>query len=196
MYGDLRLEGRRAARCARGAGARDLRRLVLEDASAGATDRLGAGNGPVVDRIVSEKQNDDMTSATLTQLIGRPFLAEVATRSTSSSRSDSIASAGRRSWRRRASARRRRELAAPRAEPMWVALGQGLDERDLYEEAAARGWPASRWRRDARATARDVHAALVQLPRPEDLREGGRRLAVAIRSGAPRRASPRGAPIT
>ena len=80
---------------------------------------------------------------------------------------------------------------------MWLALGQGLDERDLYEEAVSQG-----------VAFLPGGAAMPERPRetfmrlsfsyldPDELREGVRRLAVAIRA-VRRAARPREAlPIT
>ena len=200
VYGDLRLEGDDLP---------PLRAIAPEHViyvdsfskSLSSGLRIGwvAATGAVVDRIVSEKQNDDMTSATLTQLIGARFLAEgayekhleFAIRFHRERREALLAALGQHldgvaSWSRPAGGAH-----------VWLALGQGLDERDLYEEAVSQG-----------VAFLPGGAAMPERPRetfmrlsfsyldPEELREGVRRLAVAIRA-VRRAARPREAlPIT
>jgi 2-aminoadipate transaminase len=160
--------------------------------SSGLRTGWAVASGPVLERIAQQKRNDDMTSATLPQLIAAGFLAD----------------GGWEPQRRRAIEfhRERRDailtaigdflegVAAPLHHPLggghvWVGLDEPLEERRLYAEAVRHGvnfMPAG--------------ASMPERPRetfmrlsysyldPAQLREGVRRLGGAIR--ALRRAEP------
>jgi DNA-binding transcriptional MocR family regulator len=161
--------------------------------------RLGwaVATGPILDRIVREKRNDDMASATLPQMLGERFLAQgwydehlPDAIEFHRERRDALLAAleehltGLATWER--------PLGGAHA---WLALRDPLDERDLYAEAVRQG-----------TTFLPGGAAMVERPRgtymrvsfgylgPDELREGVRRLAAAIRtvrgSARPREALP------
>jgi DNA-binding transcriptional MocR family regulator len=198
IYGDLRLEGDELP---------PLRAMAPEHViyvdsfskNVAPGMRLGwaAATGPVLDRIVREKRNDDMASGTLPQLIGARFLAEGsydqhlpgAIEFHRERRDAVLAALGERleglaTWER--------PLGGAHA---WLELRDPLDERDLYAEAVRQG-----------TTFLPGGAAMVERPRgtymrvsfaylrPDELREGVRRLAAAVRtvrgSTRPREAMP------
>jgi 2-aminoadipate transaminase len=198
IYGDLRLEGDALP---------PLRAMAPEHViyvdsfskNVAPGMRLGwaVATGPVLDRIVREKRNDDMASATLPQLIGARFVAE-------GSYDEHLPGAIEFHRERRdtllAALEEHLEGLATWERPLggahtWLALRDPLDERDLYAEAVRQG-----------TTFLPGGAAMVERPRgtfmrvsyaylaPDELREGIRRLAVAIRavrgSARPREALP------
>ncbi len=144
-----------------------------------------AASGPVLDRIIAEKRDDDAHCATLPQQVSARFLAE---------------------GRYPAQLARARELYRPRRDALlealedemsglasyqrpsagghvWVTLDQARDDEELYRAALAGG-----------VSYTPGPAMLVQAPRatqlrlsfsalaPEQLREGVRRLARAVRA--------------
>ena len=198
IYGDLRLEGDELP---------PLRAMAPDhviyvdsfskNVSPGMRLGWAVATGPILDRIVREKRHDDMASATLTQMIGARFLAEGSydehlpdAIEFHRERRDALLAAleehltGLATWER--------PLGGAHA---WLALRDPLDERDLYAEAVREG-----------TTFLPGGAAMVERPRntymrvsfgylaPDELREGVRRLAAAIRtvrgSARPREALP------
>jgi DNA-binding transcriptional MocR family regulator len=200
VYGDLRLDGDELP---------PLRALAPDHViyvdsfskSVSAGLRLGwvAATGPVVDRIVREKRGADMTGPTLTQLIGARFLAAGGYEE---HLVDAIAFHRERRQALLAALGDYLDGVATWSRPLggahlWVALGGGIDERDLYEEAVSQG-----------VAFLPGGAAMPERPRetfmrlsfsylaPDEIREGVRRLAVAVRA-VRRAARPREAmPIT
>lgn len=156
-------------------------------------------SGPVLERIAREKSNDDMTSATLPQLIAAGVLAD---------------GPGYREQLARATDfhRERRDVllaaveshldgvARPAFQPLggghvWLRLLEGLDERRLYATAVSEGvnfMPGSAAMPE-RVSETFMRISFSYLD-PDQLREGVRRLGVAIRSvqraGRPARAMP------
>jgi 2-aminoadipate transaminase len=153
--------------------------------------RIGwvAASGPVLDRIVREKRNDDMHSATLTQLVAARFLAE-------GGYAAQLATAVE-FYRERYQAlieavEQHLGAVATPVPPLggghlWLRFREPLDERDLYAEAVRQG-----------VTFLPGGAMMVERPRathirlsfgyldPDDLREGARRLAAAVGAVRPR----------
>jgi 2-aminoadipate transaminase len=186
VYGDLRLDG---------AALPPLRAMAPEHViyvdsfskSASAGLRLGwvAATGPVIDRIVGEKRDDDMTSPSLTQLIGARFLAD-------GGYEGHLVDAIEFHRERRAALLGALgdylDGVATWSQPLggahvWVALGGEVDERDLYEEAVGQGVAflpggAAMPERPRETFMRLSYSYLA----PDELREGVRRLAVAIRA--------------
>jgi DNA-binding transcriptional MocR family regulator len=162
--------------------------------------RMGwvAASGPVLDRILREKRNDDMAGVTLAQLVIARYLAggeygalvEGAIRF-HQERCEALLGAVDKHLRGLATSTRPRGGAH-----MWLELGDRLDERDLYAEARRHG-----------VTFLPGAAMVPQRPRttcmrlsycylsPEQLDEGVRRLAAAIRSVRRARPAREAAPI-
>ncbi len=148
-----------------------------------------SASGPALDRIVREKRNDDMNSATLTQLIAARFLsagsyADQVERAVAfyRQRRDALVDAVERHMERVAS------LSRPHGGGhLWLTFRDPLDERDLYDEAVRQG-----------VTFLPGGAMMAERPRtthirlsfgyldPDELREGVRRLGVAVRAVRPR----------
>jgi DNA-binding transcriptional MocR family regulator len=148
-----------------------------------------AASGPVLDRIVHEKRNDDMHSATLTQLVAARYLAD-GHYDAQIERSISF-------YRERcetlvAAVERHLEPVAGFVRPLggghlWLTFRDPLDERDLYDEAVRQG-----------VTFLPGGAMMAERPRtthirlsfgyldPDELEEGVRRLATAVRAVRPR----------
>jgi 2-aminoadipate transaminase len=199
VYGDLRFEGASLPSLR----AEAPEHVIYVDSfskSVGGGLRLGwvAASGPVTDRIVREKRNDDMHSASLTQLIGARFLADGHYERHIEQAVDF--------YRERcdvlvAAVERELEPIASVSRPLggghlWVTLDEPLDERVLYREAVS----------DYGVSFLPGGAMMPERPRrthmrisfgfldPDQLTEGARRLAVAIRavrrSGRPARAEP------
>jgi len=148
-----------------------------------------AASGPVLDRIVHEKRNDDMHSPTLTQLVAARFLAE-GHYQPQVDRAISF-------YRERcetllAAVERHLDPATTFVRPLggghlWLTFRDALDERDLYDEAVRQG-----------VTFLPGGAMMAERPRtthirlsfgyldPDELDEGVRRLAVAVRAVRPR----------
>jgi DNA-binding transcriptional MocR family regulator len=144
-------------------------------------------SGPVLARIAAEKQNDDMTGPTLPQLIATDFISD------REGYQRQIESAKdfhrlRRAALGEAIDRQLAGLATPLHEPLggahfWLRLDEPLDERALYAEAIRNGvnfMPGSA------ATPEPPFETHIRLSfsylEPEQLREGVRRLGVAIRA--------------
>jgi DNA-binding transcriptional MocR family regulator len=199
VYGDLRFEGESLPPLRADA----PEHVIYVDSfskSVGGGLRLGwvAASGPVTDRIVREKRNDDMHSASLTQLIGARFLAGGHYERHIEQAADF--------YRERcdalvAAVDRELEPIASVTRPLggghlWVTLDEPLDERVLYREAVSSygvsflPGGAMMPERPRRTHMRLSYGFLD----PEQLAEGARRLAVAIRamrrSGRPARAVP------
>jgi 2-aminoadipate transaminase len=148
-----------------------------------------AASGPVLDRIVHEKRNDDMQSPTFTQLVAARFFADghyapQLQRAISfyRERCDTLLAA----------VERHLEPVATVIHPLggghlWLTFRDALDERDLYDEAVRQG-----------VTFLPGGAMMAERPRvthvrlsfgyldPDELTEGVRRLAVAVRAVRPR----------
>ena len=148
-----------------------------------------AASGPVLDRIVHEKRNDDMHSATLTQLVAARFLAEghygpQIERATAyyRERCDALIAA----------VERHLEPVVSFVRPLggghvWLTFRDALDERDLYDEAVRQGvtfLPGGAMMAE-RPRATHVRLSFGYLD-PDELAEGVRRLAVAVRAVRPR----------
>jgi DNA-binding transcriptional MocR family regulator len=157
-----------------------------------------AASGPVLDRIIVEKRRDDIHSATLTQLATAGFLAAGAypaqlaqARELYRERRDVMLAALDHELGDRA------EFGRPRGGGhVWVTVRRPVDEAQLYREALAAG-----------VTFVPGSAMLIERPRatqfrlsfgladPEQIREGVRRLARALRSLALRAPQRRSLPI-
>jgi 2-aminoadipate transaminase len=146
-------------------------------------------SGPVLDRIVHEKRNDDMHSATLTQLVAARFLADGHYES-QIERAISF-------YRERCDAllgavESHLERVATFVRPLggghlWLTFHDPLDERDLYDEAVRQGvtfLPGGAMMAE-RPRATHIRLSFGYLD-PDELREGVRRLAVAVRAVRPR----------
>lgn len=148
-----------------------------------------SASGPVLDRIIREKRNDDMHSATFTQLVAARFL-EAGHYQPQMKRAISF-------YRERcdvllAAVERHLGPVATFVRPLggghvWLTFRDALDERDLYDEAVRQG-----------VTFLPGGAMMAERPRtthirlsfgyldPDELVEGVRRLAVAVRAVRPR----------
>lgn len=143
-------------------------------------------SGPVLERIAQEKRTDDMTSATLPQLIAADFLAggfyDAQVRS-----SIDFHRTGRDAMLA-AIAEHLDGLAEPVHYPLggghvWLRLGEALDERLLYGEAVQNG---VNFVPGGAAMPSRPDETLMRLSfsflEPDELREGVRRLGLAIRA--------------
>src|SRR3954452_11899748 len=148
-----------------------------------------SASGPVLDRIVHEKRNDDMHSATLTQLVAARFFADghyqpQIERSISfyRERCDALIAA----------VENHLEPIATFVRPLggghlWLTFRDPLDERDLYDEAVRQGvtfLPGGAMMAE-RPRATHIRLSFGYLD-PEEMTEGVRRLAVAVRAVRPR----------
>jgi 2-aminoadipate transaminase len=148
-----------------------------------------AASGPVLERIVREKRNDDIHSATLTQLVAARFLAdggydEQMERAVPfyKERHDALLAA----------VESHLEPVATVSRPsggghLWLTFRDALDERDLYDEAVRQGvtfLPGGAMMAE-RPRATHIRLSFGYLE-PDDLAEGVRRLAVAVRAVRPR----------
>jgi 2-aminoadipate transaminase len=159
-----------------------------------------AASGPVLDRIAREKAKADLHGPVLPQLVAARFLAG--------------GGLGRQLERARAFYRAGAEALLPGlrealagtdaaiSEPrggghVWIDLGPGASERELYAEALRRGvsfLPGS-----AATVGRSPHAALrvsFCFLGHEELREGARRLGEAVRAVAGSRPARQAVPVT
>lgn len=198
VYGDLRFEGERVA---------PLRALAPEHViyvdslskNVGSGLRIGwaVASGPVLERIVREKRNDDMATPTLPQLIAAAFLAEgeyerhleriipvhrercEALLEAIDSELGPVAS-----------------VIPPRGGGhVWVTLDDRLDEQTLYAEAIRQGvsFHPGGAALPTRPTATSMRLSFSLLSTGE-IREGVRRLGRAVRAvrgmGRPAKAMP------
>jgi 2-aminoadipate transaminase len=148
-----------------------------------------SASGPVLERIVREKRNDDMHSATITQLVAARFIAGGAYRAQIEravafyrERCDALVAAVERQLS--PVARVSRPLGGGH---VWLTFRDPLDERDLYDEAARQGvtfLPGGAMMAE-RPRATHIRLSFGYLD-PDELREGVRRLAVAVRAVRPR----------
>jgi DNA-binding transcriptional MocR family regulator len=153
--------------------------------------RIGwiSASGPVLERIVREKRNDDIHSATLAQLVAARFLADggYATQLERAiefyrERHDVLVDA----------VERHLAAAVTVGRPLggghlWLTFRDALDERDLYDEAVRQGvtfLPGGAMMPE-RPRATHVRLSYGYLD-PDELTEGVRRLAVAVRAVRPR----------
>lgn len=190
VYGLLRFEGKDA---------RPLRAMLpghvvyLSSLSKAVSPGMRTGwisaSGPVLDAIVREKRNDDMQSATMTQLVAARFLAEKSYTHQLERAVDF--------YRERRDAlldavERHLERSATFVHPLggghlWVTFRDPVDERDLYDEAVRQGvtfLPGGAMMPE-RPRATHVRLSFGYL-HPDELAEGVRRLAVAVRAVRPR----------
>jgi DNA-binding transcriptional MocR family regulator len=189
VYADLRFEGRDPGPLR----ARDPSHVIYVDSlsktvAPGLRTGWIAASGPVVDRIIAEKRDDDTQSATLTQQVAARFLADGCYPS-------QIARA-RELYRRRRDALLEsldsemaglssflRPTAGGHA---WVTLHQARDDEQLYRSALAAGVSyvpgAAMLVERPRATHMRLSFSSVT---PELMRDGVRRLAGAIRAQPP-----------
>ena len=148
-----------------------------------------SASGPVLDRIVHEKRNDDMHSATMTQLVAARFFADghyqpQIARSISFYRERCEALV--------AAVERHLKPATTFIPPLggghlWLTFREALDERDLYDEAVRQGvtfLPGGAMMAE-RPRATHIRLSFGYLD-PAELAEGVRRLAVAVRAVRPR----------
>src|SRR5215208_1426295 len=148
-----------------------------------------AASGPVFERIIREKRNDDIHSATITQLVAARFLADGGYPKQLEraipfyrERHDALLAA----------VERHLGPAATPARPLggghlWLTFRQPLDERDLYDEAVRQGvtfLPGGAMMAE-RPRATHIRLSCGYLD-PDELTEGVRRLAVAVRAVRPR----------
>jgi 2-aminoadipate transaminase len=199
VYGDLRFEGQ-ALPPLRAEAPEHVIYVDSFSKSVGGGLRLGwvTASGPVADRIVREKRNDDMHSPSLTQLICARFLA-------AGHYERHVGNAIEFYRERRdallAAVQRDLEPVASVVPPLggghlWVTLDSPLDERALYREAVeSHGVSFLPGGAMLPERPRRTHMRLsFGFLDPDQLAEGTRRLAVAIRamrrSGRPARAVP------
>ena len=150
---------------------------------------LVAASGPVLERIVREKRNDDIHSSTFTQLVAARFLADGGYEDQMEraipfyrERHDALLAA----------VERHLEPVATVSRPtggghLWLTFGDDLDERDLYDEAVRQGvtfLPGGAMMAE-RPRATHIRLSFGYLE-PDQLAEGVRRLAVAVRAVRPR----------
>ena len=148
-----------------------------------------SASGPVFERIVREKRNDDIHSATLTQLVAARFLSdggypEQVGRAVGfyRERHDVLLEAVEQHFDRVATVSR--PLGGGH---LWLTFRDALDERDLYDEAVRQGvtfLPGGAMMAE-RPRATQIRLSYGYLE-PDELREGVRRLAVAVRAVRPR----------
>jgi 2-aminoadipate transaminase len=186
VYGDLRFAGERLP---------PLRTLAPEHViyvdslskSVGSGLRTGwvVATGPVLDRIVREKRNDDMTSPTLPQLIAARFLAAGEYERhleriipIHRERCEALIEAIESELGTIASASRPQGGAH-----VWVRLHDRLDEQVLYAEAVRQGVSfhpgGAAMPERPRSTSMRLSFGLLS---PDEIREGVRRLARAVRT--------------
>lgn len=193
IYGDLRFEGTDSGSLRAEAPAH----VIYCDSfskTVGGGLRAGwvAASGPVLERIIAEKRNDDIQSPTLTQLIVARYLASGAY--------PGQAERAREHYRRGLEAttealEREFGALAQWVEPLggghlWVTLDLPIDERQLADEALRRGVAFAPGGAIRTERSRDLSLRLsFGYVEPEQIREGVRRLATAaetVRSRAPR----------
>jgi DNA-binding transcriptional MocR family regulator len=148
-----------------------------------------AASGPVLERIVREKRNDDIHSSTFTQLVAARFLADGGYDEQMEraipfyrERHDALLTA----------VERHLEPVATVSKPtggghLWLTFRDALDERDLYDEAVRQGvtfLPGGAMMAE-RPRATHLRLSFGYLE-PDELAEGVRRLAVAVRAVRPR----------
>jgi 2-aminoadipate transaminase len=153
--------------------------------------RIGwiSASGPVLDAIVREKRNDDMQTATMTQLVAARYLAEDRYAGQLELAVDF--------YRERRDAlidavERHLEQSATFVHPlggghMWVTFRDPVDERDLYDAAVRQGVTFLPGGATMPERPRETHVRLsFGYLDPDELTEGVRRLAVAVRAVRPR----------
>jgi 2-aminoadipate transaminase len=148
-----------------------------------------AASGPVLERIVREKRNDDIHSSTFTQLVAARFLSDGGYEDQMEraipfyrERHDALLAA----------VERHLEPVATVSRPtggghLWLTFRDDLDERDLYDEAVRQGvtfLPGGAMMAE-RPRATHIRLSFGYLE-PDQLAEGVRRLAVAVRAVRPR----------
>jgi DNA-binding transcriptional MocR family regulator len=199
IYGDLRFAGEELASLRAEAPAH----VVYVDSlskTIGGGMRLGwvAAGGPVLERIVAAKRADDIHSPTLTQLALARYLASGAY--------PAQAERARDFYRHRLAAMQESIAthlgsAAGYVEPLggghlWLGLDLPLDERELADEAVRQGVayvPGGAMRLEERPELR-LRLSFGYLE-PEEIDEGLRRLALAIRSLRARPARRQAVPV-
>jgi DNA-binding transcriptional MocR family regulator len=162
--------------------------------------RIGwvAASGPVLDRIVSEKRNDDAHSPSLTQMIAARLLGAgdyerrlPATREFHRVRRDALLAAIDEHMEDLATV-----LRPPGGGHVWMTLRQALDEQQLYREALEAGVSfipgAAMLIERPRATHLRLSFSMLD---PEQLAEGVRRLAGVVRSLQAARGRRRSMPV-
>jgi len=199
IYADLRFEGQplpslRAEAPAHVVYVDSLSKIL----TAGLRVGWVAASGPVLDRVVAAKRSDDIHSPTLTQLAVARFLASGAY--------PDQAERARRFYERGLDALREaidRHLAPIASYPpplggghLWVTLDVDLDERQLADEAVRQGVAyapggAMRVERSPELALRLSFSYL----EPEQIAEGVRRLAVAVRAARGRRSRSAAVPV-
>lgn len=200
VYSDLRIEGEARPRLR----SRAPERVIYVESfskTLGGGLRLGwvAASGPVLERIAREKRRDDIHCVTLTQLVMARFLARGGYEAHleraipfHAERRDALLDAV------------ERELGAVASfvRPlggghMWVTLDEAVDERDLYEAAAAEGVDYVPGIATMPERPRTTHMRLTfSYLDPDELREAARRLGVAVRAARrPSRAAPAALPL-
>ena len=148
-----------------------------------------SASGPVFDRIVREKRNDDIHSATVTQLIAAGFLADGGY---AAQIERAIPFYRERYEALAAAVERHLAPVVSSARPLggghlWLRFREQLDERDLYDEAVRQGvtfLPGGAMMAE-RPRATHIRLSFGYLD-AEELEEGVRRLAVAVRAVRPR----------
>jgi 2-aminoadipate transaminase len=148
-----------------------------------------AASGPVLERIVREKRNDDIHSSTFTQLVAARFLSDGGYEDQMEraipfyrERHDALLAA----------VERHLEPVATVSRPtggghLWLTFRDDLDERDLYDEAVRQGVTFLPGGAMMAERPRETHIRLsFGYLEPDQLAEGVRRLAVAVRALRPR----------
>jgi DNA-binding transcriptional MocR family regulator len=189
-YGDIRFEGKEAAPLRAALPAQVIYMASLsKTVSPGMRIGWVSASGPVLERIVREKRNDDLTSPTFTQLVAARFLAD----------------GGHAAQIERAVAfyRERHDALLEAVDKhlgptvavsrplggghLWLTFRDPLDERDLYDEAVRQGvtfLPGGAMMAE-RPRATHIRLSYGYLD-PDEMTEGVRRLAVAVRAVRPR----------